>query len=364
MPEVFGEMHPISVYYGNTQIYPLVKQPEKESSGIVSPYKPIIAPPFQVSIAKTDYFPEPPNPEIIVIGHKSPDTDAVCSAIAYARMKGYTPKVAGKCTRETLYVLKKFGIPVPESLTNVKGKKLILVDYNSKDDSLEGFADADVLKIIDHHQIKLDWPKAIKVKTKPVGATATIMAKKMLEKNIDDRNLAGIILCAIISDTDGFHSSTTTERDRLMARLLAEKFHIDLPSLTEEILSVMTDISGVSAKDLIMMDGKEKTICRKRILIGQIKVKSYAQVDGMDDALFAEMEKLKTAKKVESIILMETNIVDQSTRLLVCSPTEMIVNACGPAPQTGRYVKEMPHVTSRKADILPLLEMAARKLTE
>ena len=119
--------------------------------------------------------------KIYVVGHKSPDTDSVVAAIAYAEFKGkidvddeYIPARAGELNSETKYVLEKFNIPIPMLLENAEGKKIILVDHNEMGQVVNGAVKARIFEIIDHHKIGGFQSSApIMFHAEPVGSTST-----------------------------------------------------------------------------------------------------------------------------------------------------------------------------------------------
>lgn len=344
------------------------------------------------------------NSDVVIVGHKNPDTDASCSAIGYAILKNYLSqnptsnstaialdasklkisktnrvyiaKIAGKCNKETAYVLQRFGFnPADYEITDsnefkrvLNKRDTVLVDHNTPKESPDGIDQANIIKIIDHHRPFLNLGRAIRIKTKPVGATCSIMAQKMLFKGIKDQNLAGLLLAAMISDTIGFTGPTTTEKDRLIASRLAAENGINLKELIDDVLKVKTDISGLTPQQLLEKDGKITPINGYNIYIGQIEIADYGQVGGMDTAFFNAMEKLKKEKKVDTVLLMQTNIVDHSTRLLVFPPYNEIVEKAFGRPANFEYgnhfILDLPNVVSRKADIIPRLDAAHKQLLE
>ena len=128
--------------------------------------------------------------EILVIGHKSPDTDTVCSAIVYANLKRHLglnckPMISGKLNNETKFVLNYWGIEVPEILNNASGKNIILVDHNIFRQSVDGMKEANIVEIIDHHNIgDIVTGKPIIFKCLPIGSAATIVYLQYLEQGV------------------------------------------------------------------------------------------------------------------------------------------------------------------------------------
>ena len=167
---------------------------------------------------------------IFVIGHKNPDTDSICSAIAYAELKckvtgeKYTAARCGEVNAETSYVLERFGINEPEFVASVEPQtKLILVDHNETTQAVDGLAEAELLEIIDHHKIgDIQTMVPIYFRNQPVGCTATIVTLLYKENKVEiAKETAGLLCAAILSDTLLFRSPTCTPLDKETALELA-----------------------------------------------------------------------------------------------------------------------------------------------
>ena len=114
---------------------------------------------------------------IYSIGHKSPDLDSVAAAIALADLKNkidgkneYVPAVAGELNKETEFILEKFGFSAPEQLSTLSGQKVFLVDHNEESQRLDGFAEAEIVGVIDHHKINFKSERPIEFKNLPWGS--------------------------------------------------------------------------------------------------------------------------------------------------------------------------------------------------
>lgn len=167
--------------------------------------------------------------KIYVVGHLNPDTDSICSPIAYAEYLKKNGKEAiavrsDDINDETKFVLDYFKIEVPEFLSDATGKKIILVDHNERSQSPKNIEKAEILEVIDHHKINFTSDTPILFQTEPLGATATIVAKKYLsDKEVKiTKQIAGLLLSAILSDTVVFKSETTTKEDIEVAKKLAK----------------------------------------------------------------------------------------------------------------------------------------------
>ena len=172
---------------------------------------------------------------ILVFGHKNPDTDTICSAIAYAELKNklgkdVKPVRLGEINEETKYVLDYFKVEKPELVENVAGKEIILVDHNERTQTADGFEEAKVLELIDHHRISnFNVDEPLMVRMAPVGCTATIILGMYKENElVPSKEVAGLMLSAIISDTLLFKSPTCTVCDVKAGKELAEIAGVNL----------------------------------------------------------------------------------------------------------------------------------------
>ena len=167
--------------------------------------------------------------KIFVIGHKSPDTDSICSALGYAAYKqalGVNAEagMTAEPNKETMFALEKFGVVAPELVTSVPAKqKLILVDHNEEGQAVDGMRDAEIVEIIDHHRLGgISTASPLFVHIEPVGCTATIIANMFWKNDVKmSTSVAGLLLSAILSDTVLFKSPTCTQQDKDTAAKLA-----------------------------------------------------------------------------------------------------------------------------------------------
>ena len=150
---------------------------------------------------------------IYVTGHKSPDTDTVCSSIAYAellRKMGYdaVPVVLGGINKETEYVLKAAGAETPALLDNASGLNFILVDHSDYSQSADGMDQANIISIIDHHgDGSVETGNQLIYDARPLGSTATIIWIRYRNYGIEiDKQTAFLMAGAILSDTKNFES--------------------------------------------------------------------------------------------------------------------------------------------------------------
>jgi len=302
---------------------------------------------------------------VYVVGHKSPDTDSICAAIAYAELKkklgvDAVPARLGELNAETDFVLKKFGIPVPELMTDATGKKLIIVDHSETTQAPDNFDKAEVVEIVDHHKIgDITTPNPIFFLAMPVGCTCTIIKKLYDYFGIEiPKEIAGIMLSAILSDTVMFKSVTTTDEDKERAKELAKIAGIeDIEAYAMEMFKAKSDIAGKTPRDLIFRDFKDYVMSGKKVGVGQIEIVDLSLLADIKDSIYEEMKKVKEEAQRHSVFLMLTDIMKEATELLVVTDEPAVVEKAFGIPLKEKSVW-LEKVMSRKKQVVPPLEKA------
>ena len=202
---------------------------------------------------------------IYVIGHKSPDTDTVGSAIAYSELLnrlGYRsePRIASeKINNETKYVLEKCGLSVPEFLSDAAGQTLYLVDHNELIQAADGAEEAEIIGILDHHTINCSTGAIIKVRSENVGATATLVALDYESYGVDiSPAIAKMIAYTILSDSENFQKNTTTSADRIVYKKMAEIGGLqNANAVYREMEAAKASYEGMTDTEIYFSDYKE-----------------------------------------------------------------------------------------------------------
>ncbi len=215
---------------------------------------------------------------IYVIGHKSPDSDTVCSAIAYARLLNLLgheakPVITEPLNNETSFILKEAGVEVPEILHDASGENIFLVDHSEYAQAAEGLADAHVVGVLDHHGIgSVTTGNQVVYEGRPIGSTATIVWLDYLNYGLDiDEKTAFLIVGAVLSDTDDLSGSTTTEADREAVRVLSETAGItDADAFYRQLHAEKLSYEGMSDEEILFSDYKEYEASGMRFGIGLV----------------------------------------------------------------------------------------------
>ncbi|HIE34014.1 MAG TPA: manganese-dependent inorganic pyrophosphatase [Candidatus Altiarchaeales archaeon] len=300
--------------------------------------------------------------KIFVIGHKNPDTDSICSAIAYAEFKNRTiksdvvPARCGDLNSESKFVLDKFNIDTPKLIEDATDKSIILVDHNEFSQAVDNLDKANIKEVIDHHKVNFKYSEPIYFLSKPVGATATIISKKFFENKIEPRKeIAGILLASILSDTVIFKSVTTTSFDRKMAERLAEICEIsNIKDFGIEVKRAKSSLKGLKPQDIILSDFKDFNMGGKKIGIGQIEIVDRTEVDEIRNDLISELDNMRERGNYTLVILMVTDIIKEGSELLVTGDYSIVEKTFRKSITNNSVYLES--VMSRKKEIVHPLE--------
>ncbi len=300
--------------------------------------------------------------KVFVIGHKSPDTDSIAAAISYSYLKQQqgveaVAARAGELNKESQYALDYFKVEAPELLTSVEpGTQLILVDHNESKQCVDGAKEAEVLELIDHHRVgDFETANPIFILVRPVGCVNTVIWGLYKAAGIQPtKEVAGMMLSAIISDTVLFRSPTTTEEDKTAVTELAAIAGVDYEAYGMDMLKAGADISDYPAEKLAGNDTKEFEANGKVFSCGQISVMDLAPINAKKAEIMAALEAAKAAKGYEASYLMVTDILAEDTYLWFTAGAEEAAEKAFDKKSEDGYVY-LPKVMSRKKQVAPFL---------
>lgn len=301
---------------------------------------------------------------VYVIGHKSPDTDSVTAAIAYAELmkaKGedYVAVMSGKMNPETETVLKQFGFAAPEIMTDATGKKIALVDHSDLAQAPDNLSAGEVVAVVDHHKIgDVTTNQPIFFCNMPVGCTCTVLKVLYdLEGVAVAPKVAGIMLSAILSDTVNFKSPTCTPADKkAVAELAAIAGVKDTDAIFMEMLKAKSAVAGVPAMELLHRDYKDFDMKGKKVGVGQLELATLDQVADMREALYNAMKEQKGSER-HSVLLMLTDVVKEGTDLMVISDDPAMIEGAFGKKLSGNSMW-IDGMMSRKKQTIPNLQKA------
>lgn len=298
------------------------------------------------------------------VGHKVPDSDSICSAIALSYLKNATgedvkPARLGELSPETLFILEKFGFEQPElKLTFADTDGIYVVDHSDRIQGPDDIDDTTVLGIIDHHKLgDITTSTPLECWIRPVGCTNTIIKMMYDFHSVEiPKDIAGAMMCAILSDTVIFKSPTCTTADIKCVEALAEIAGIeDYKALGMEMFRVKSAVDGTPIRDLVLRDFKDFNMHGKKIGIGQLEVIDLAVFDDMKDAFLADMALLKEEGGRHSVMLLLTDIMKEGSEVLVISDNDDLTDkAYGKTAVNGKVW--IDGIMSRKKQVVPPLQ--------
>lgn len=301
--------------------------------------------------------------KVLVFGHKNPDTDTICSAIAYAYLKNKLGADAeavrlGTVNGETQYALDHFKTDAPRLVETVAGEvqEVILVDHNERQQSVADIDKVRVAEVIDHHRIaNFETSGPLYYRAEPVGCTATIL-KKMYKENAVEvpADIAGLMLSAIISDSLLFKSPTCTEEDITAARELAEIAGVDAESYGLEMLKAGADLSQKTIAELVTLDAKEFQMGASKVEIAQVNAVDVNDVLSRQDELEAALSQIISDKGLDLFLFVVTDILNNdSVGIALGSKSAAVEKAYHVKLENNKAV--LKGVVSRKSQIVPVL---------
>lgn len=289
-----------------------------------------------------------------LIYFKTTDTlDTVREDMAKSRFRSYPvvdakKKVVGSISRYHLISSEK--------------KKLILVDHNERNQSIDDIDEAEIIEIIDHHRVaNILTTSPVFFRAEPVGSTATIISEMYLESGIrPSKEIAGILCAAIISDTLLFRSPTTTDTDKRILNRMSKIAGIAPEDFADKMFRAGTSLKGKSAKDLIEGDIKTFTIGEANVRVGQVFTMNPEELVPIMDDLKDQMAGKIKERGEDTFVLVLTDIFNQKSELLVVGDFyDEIREEFGEITKNGTINAE--GVLSRKKQVIPRLTTAIVK---
>ncbi len=308
--------------------------------------------------------------QTLIFGHKNPDTDTICSAIAYAELKkalGQQVEAVrlGEVNGETQYALDKFGVQAPRLIEKAAGeaKHVILVDHNERQQSVADIDQVKVVEVIDHHRIaNFETAGPLYYRAEPVGCTATILNKLYKENGVAIRkDIAGLMLSAIISDSLLFKSPTCTDEDVAAARELAAIAGVDADSYGLAMLKAGADLSDKTIAQLISLDAKEFNMGGAKVEIAQVNAVDVNDVLSRQAELEDALNGIIAAKGLDLLLFVVTDILNNdSIGIALGAKQATVEKAYNVRLENNKAL--LKGVVSRKSQIVPVLTEAFNSL--
>ena len=298
-----------------------------------------------------------------IFGHTNPDSDSIVGAISLAYLKNQlgedcVPTRQGKIAPETEFILNKFGAETPELKTSYAGENVYIVDFSDLAQAPDDIMDATILGIYDHHKLgDLTTSTPLECWIRPIGCSNTVIKEAYDYYDVEiPKDIAGMMLCAILSDTVIFKSPTCTKIDTKVCKELAEIAGIeDYKALGMEMFIVKSAVQGATARELTTRDYKEFDMNGSKLGVGQLEVVDLSVFDDMKDDLFAYMKKLKEEGGLHSVLILLTDIMKEGSQLLVVSDDDSKIESAFDCKLEDSQIW-LDGVLSRKKQIIPFLQ--------
>ena len=297
-----------------------------------------------------------------VFGHKSPDSDSITSSLVMTNLEkelGNSEAKAyrlGNINKETEFILNYLNLEAPELLESVEeGDNVILVDHNSPAESVDNLENANILKIVDHHKLALETSYPLFLRIEPVGCTETILCKLYEENGVEiTKEIATLMLSAIISDTLLLKSPTTTDDDKAAVEKLAEIAEINYEEYGLEMLKAGTDLSSFSIDEILALDAKQIDIKDVKSIVNQVNTADIGDVMAMKDELEEGINKIIEEENLDLFMLLITDIVNSNSQVIAIGKNASLVEkAYGVKLENNTVLLE--GVVSRKKQVVPIM---------
>jgi manganese-dependent inorganic pyrophosphatase len=299
----------------------------------------------------------------LIFGHRNPDTDSICSAVAYADLKTRTGADVeavrlGPVSTETQFALDTFGVAAPRLVESVAGEatEAILVDHNERQQSASDIGAVKIAEVIDHHRIaNFETAAPLYYRAEPVGCTATIVFKMFREKGVEiSPPIAGLMLSAILSDTLLLKSPTCTAEDVSAAQELAATAGVDLQTYGLDMLRAGASVADKSIAELVCMDAKEFAMSGAKVQIAQINVVDVDDVLCRQADLEPALQNIVSEKGLDLLLFLVTDVLNGDSVGVVLGPRADAVESAYGVALTGNRAL-LNGVVSRKAQVVPVL---------
>ena len=298
-----------------------------------------------------------------IFGHTSPDSDSIVGAISLAYLKNKLgedciPTRQGEISNETKFILDKFNGTIPELKTSVAGENVFLVDFSDKAQAPKDIMEATILGIVDHHKLgDLTTDTPLECWIRPIGCSNTIVKEMYDYHKIEiPKDIAGMMMCAILSDTVIFKSPTCTKQDTKAVKELAEICGIkDYKTLAMEMFIAKSAVKGASARNLNTRDYKEFDMNGIKVGVNQLEMVDISVLDDRKDELLADMKAMKDENSLHTLLVLLTDIMKEGSTLLVVSDSESKIEKAFKIKLEDSQIW-LDGVLSRKKQVIPFLQ--------
>ena len=265
--------------------------------------------------------------KFLVFGHQNPDTDAIASSYGWAHLerevfgRDAEAVALGTPNEETAFALEYFGVTAPRVVESAKAEgvnQVILTDHNEFQQSIADIKEVEVAAVIDHHRVaNFETANPLYMRLEPVGSASSIVYRAFKENGVTPpKEVAGLLLSGLISDTLLLKSPTTHATDPQVAAELAEIAGVNLEEYGLALLKAGTNLASKSAEELIDIDAKTFTLNGSDVRVAQVNTVDIAEVLERQEEIEVAMTAAIVSEGYSDFVLMITDIVNSNSEIV------------------------------------------------
>lgn len=306
--------------------------------------------------------------KFLVFGHQNPDTDAIASSYGWAHLerevfgRDAEAVALGTPNEETAFALDYFGVTAPRVVESAKAEgvsQVILTDHNEFQQSIADIKEVEVVAVIDHHRVaNFETANPLYMRLEPVGSASSIVYRAFKENGVTPpKEVAGLLLSGLISDTLLLKSPTTHATDPQVAAELAEIAGVNLEEYGLALLKAGTNLASKSAEELIDIDAKTFGLNGNDVRVAQVNTVDIAEVLERQSEIEAAMTAASAANGYSDFVLMITDIVNSNSEILALGSNMDKVEAAFNFKLENNHAF-LAGAVSRKKQVVPQLTEA------
>ncbi|HEM3649946.1 TPA: manganese-dependent inorganic pyrophosphatase [Streptococcus suis] len=265
--------------------------------------------------------------KFLVFGHQNPDTDAIASSYGWAHLerevfgRDAEAVALGTPNEETAFALEYFGVTAPRVVESAKAEgvnQVILTDHNEFQQSIADIKEVEVAAVIDHHRVaNFETANPLYMRLEPVGSASSIVYRAFKENGVTPpKEVAGLLLSGLISDTLLLKSPTTHATDPQVAAELAEIAGVNLEEYGLSLLKAGTNLASKSAEELIDIDAKTFALNGSDVRVAQVNTVDIAEVLERQEEIEVAMTAAIVSEGYSDFVLMITDIVNSNSEIV------------------------------------------------
>ena len=243
------------------------------------------------------------------------------------------------------------------NLMNMQKKQIILVDHNEKSQAVDGIVEAEILEIIDHHRLgSLETVSPVYFRNQPLGCTSTIIYQMYQEQRVEiPKEIAGLLLSAIISDTLMFRSPTCTPLDKSVAKRLAEIADVDIEDHAKKMFRAGSDFKNKTTEEIFYQDFKIFHTEDCDFGVAQISAMSGEELEQIGEQLRPFLPQVLGEKRLNMVYVMLTDILEESSKIIFAGEDAGKILAHAFKKQEDADGIRLDGIISRKKQMIPTL---------